>query len=113
VLHISVAKLKEGKEKQYKAWILKNVGEYKKRAPQGWKLVGVYGATMGLADFDVLWIWQFKRWSDWDAMYDLEDKVVDKLMQEENKFYLPGTVRAVAVREMEDWLMPITKVKKK
>ena len=113
MLHISVAKLKEEKEKQYKAWVLKNAGEYKKRAPQGWKLVGVYGTTMGLGNFDVLWIWQFKKWSDWDAMYSLEDKVVDKLMQEENKFYLPGTVRAVVVREMEDWLMPTKKVKKK
>jgi len=113
VLYIWTAKLKEGKEKQYKAWSLKSIGEYKKRAPQGWKLVGAYGATGGLANFDVAWIWQFKRWSDWDAFYDLEDKILDKLMQEENKLLLPGTLRAVVIREMEDWLMPITKTKKK
>ena len=112
-MYIATGKLKEGKEKQYKAWCLKNAGEYKKRVPQGWKLVGVYGSTMNLADFDVEWIWQFKRWSDWDAFFALDDKVVDKLLEEENKFYLPGTVRAVVIREMEDWLMPITKVKKK
>jgi hypothetical protein len=113
VLYIWTAGLKEGKEKQYKAWSLKAIGEYKKRAPQGWKLIGAYGATGGFAKFDVAWIWQFKRWSDWDTMYDLEDKVLDKMTQEENTFLLPGTVRAVAIREMEDWLMPITKKKKK
>jgi hypothetical protein len=113
VLYIYTAKLKEEKEKQYKAWCLKNVGEYKKRVPQGWKLVGGYGATMSLADFDVAWIWQFKRWSDWDAYFDLEDKVLDELMEEERKFFLPGTMRAVVLREIENGSMPITKVKKK
>ena len=113
MLYISTAKLKEGVEKQYKAWSLKNAGEYQKRVPPGWKLVGVYGVTMGLADVDVEWIWKFKRWSDWDAFFDLDDKVLDKLLDEEGKFFLPGTTRAVVMREMEDWLMPTKKVKKK
>jgi len=113
VLYIYTAKLKEGKEKQYKAWSLKNTPELKRRHGQfGWKLVGAYG-TMGLSNFDVAWIWQFKRWSTWDEFYDLEDKVMDKLKEEESKFFLPGTGRAVVIQEMEDWLMPITKKKKK
>lgn len=112
-MYIYMAKLKEGKEKPYKAWCLKNVGEYKKRVPQGWKLVDGYGAAMSLADFDVAWIWKFRRWSDWDAYYDLEDKVLEELMEEERKFFLPGTMRAVVLQEIETWSMPITKVKKK
>ncbi|OGS43033.1 MAG: hypothetical protein A3K76_01340 [Euryarchaeota archaeon RBG_13_57_23] len=113
MLYIWTAELKEGKEKEYKAWSLKNMAEYKKRAPTGWKLVGAYGTTMALAKFDVAWIWQFRKWSDVDAFFDLEDKVLDKLMDEENKFLLPGTTRGVVIREMEDWLMPITRVRKK
>ena len=113
MLYIWTAKLKEGMEKQYKAWSLKSIVEYKKRVPSGWKLVGAYGATAGFAKFDIAWIWQFKRWSDFDAIFDLEDKVLDKLQAEETKFLLPGTTRAIAIREMEDWLTPITKAKKK
>ena len=111
-MYIYTAKLKEGKEKQYKAWSLRNTEELKRRHGKGWKLVDAY-RTVGLSDFDVAWIWQFNRWSDWDAFYDLEDKVLNKLMEEESKFFLPGTGRAVVIREMEDWLMPITKKKKK
>ena len=113
MLFIWTAKLKEGKEKAYKAWALKNIGEYRKRAPQGWKLTGVYGTTMALAKFDVAWFWQFKRWSDVDTFFDLEDKTLDRLMGEEDKFLLPGTQRGIVIREMEDWLGPITKAKKK
>ena len=109
MLYIWTAKLKEGKEKEYKTWSMKNTAEYKKRAPAGWKLVGVYGTTMALAKFDIAWIWQFRRWKDVDTFYDLEDKVLDRLMDEENKFLLPGSARGVVIREMEDWLMPITK----
>lgn len=113
MLYVATLKLKEGKERQYKAWCLRAAKEYQKRVPSGWKLVGIYGSTMSLADFDVAWVWRFKTWSDWDAYFALEDKVMDKLMEEENKFFLPGSVRAVVMREMEDWYAPIKKVKKK
>ena len=112
MLYIYTAKLKEGKAKQYKAWALKNTEELKRRHGQGWKLVGAYG-SMGLSDFDVAWIWQFNRWSDWDTYYDLDDKALERLLEEEDKFLLPGTGRTVVIREMEDWLMPITKKKKR
>lgn len=110
MLYIYTAKLKEGRAKQYKAWSLKNSKELERRHGQAWKLIGAYG-TVSLSDFDVAWIWRFDRWSDWDAWYDLEDKVLNRLMEEEDKFFLPGTMRAVVIREMEDWLMPMTKKK--
>jgi len=113
MLYIWTAKLKEGKEKQYKAWSMKAAEVYKKRGPRGWKLVGVYGSTAALAKFDVAWFWHFDRWSDWDTMYDMQDKVLDKLMEEENKMLMAGSVRAVVLREMADWMMPISKPKKK
>jgi len=98
------ANLEKGRDAEYKNWVLKHVDEFKEfYAPHGWKLKGVYGSTVGLGRYDVTWVWEFSKFGDIDAIYRLSDPKMDRLQDEENDFYVPGSINTIILRELRDW----------
>jgi len=106
MLFLWSANLEKGRDKEYQRWITKNVDTYRKRAPKGWKLLGVYGASMSIGRHDVTWIWEFSRYKEIDDMFEMDDPVVNKLLKEEYDFYVPGSMSSTVLRAVKDWRLP-------
>ncbi|HEX7392812.1 MAG TPA: hypothetical protein VF374_07690 [Thermoplasmata archaeon] len=105
--------LEKGREMEYKRFMAKNLATFKKHAPPGWTLKGVYGATFYIGKYDVTWIWEFKKFADMDAARDYADPVYDSLSIEEIDFYIPGSFDLTILREVDDWrVTPPKKAKK-
>jgi hypothetical protein len=112
MLAIYTANLEKGKEKEYKEWAAKNLKEYRKNLPRGWKLLGVYGGSVSPPD--VCWIYEFDKYADVDRMVEYDNEVVNRVDAENSHFVLPGTSRVTFFREVEEWhVRPPRQPKKK
>lgn len=107
------ANYEKGRDLEYQNFMKKNLATYKKHAPPGCILKGVYGSTFNLGKYDVTWIWEFRKFADLDAARDFSDPVMDKLWIEENDFYVPGSANTTILREVGQWnVLPPKKPKK-
>jgi hypothetical protein len=97
--------LKNGMEKKFQEWAKKNIESLAKHVPPHWKLWGVYGATFGLGPHDVTLIWAFDKWADLDAMREYSNDVSNRLDAEFTYFVLPGSGRAMVLREVAEWMV--------
>jgi len=111
MLAMWTANLKEGKDKEYKEWVLRNLKLYKKNLPPGWTLRGVYGGSLGPPD--ICWIWEFKKYADIDRAREFKNAVFDRVSAEETTFLLPGTARITLFTEVEKWLVQAPRKPKK
>jgi len=111
MLAVWTANLKEGKEKEYKDWALRNLKTFKKNLPPGWTLRGVYGGSLGPPD--VCWIWEFKKYADIDMMREFENEVFNRVNAEETTFLLPGTARVTLLIELDRWIVQAPRKPKK
>jgi hypothetical protein len=103
MLHVWNANVKEGRDTELKNWYKKNKPLLQKHVPEGWKFVGMYGATMGLGPHDLTMIYEFEKFSDMDKMRDFNDPVDERLTSELMDFLLPGSSQANVLREADDW----------
>lgn len=99
------ANIEKGRDLEYKEFITKNIDAYRKHSPPGWTLKGVYGSTMNIGRFDVTWIWECKKFSDFDVMREHSDPVLDKMCIDEGDFYVPGSFNMTVLREVGDWMV--------
>ena len=104
MLYVWSGNLKEGKEKEYKEWVLKEyIDLMKKHADPGWKFRGIYGPSMSLGTRDVTEIWEFDKFADMDKVISNEDPVVNRLLSESISFFQPGSCRGHVLRDVKDW----------
>lgn len=107
------ANLEKGRESEFKEFIVKNIGTYRKHAPPGWTLKGVYGCSVNIGPYDVTWMWEFKKFADIDTAREYSDPVLDRLSVEEMDFYLPGSMNTMVLRDVADWSVLAPKKRKK
>jgi len=106
--------LEKGRDLEYKNFIAKNLETFRKRAPPGCKLKGVYGTTFNLGRYDVTWIWEFGKFADLDVARNHSDPVTDRLYADEADFYVPGSINSTVLRDVREWsVLPPRKAKKK
>jgi hypothetical protein len=107
------ANYEKGRDLEYKNFMAKNLATYKKRPPPGCVLKGVYGSTFNIGQYDVTWIWEFKKFADLDAVREYSDPVMEKLWIEEADFYVPGSMNTVILRDVGEWsVLPPKKSKR-
>ena len=114
MLGLGRANLEKGRDEEYAKWILKHIDEYRRLcASHGWYLKGVYRSGFGIGEYDVTWVWEFRKYADIDAFYNIKDPKLDKLMEEEMDFYLPGTSDTIILKEIKAWNPPTGAKQKK
>lgn len=111
MLAIWSANLKEGKEKEYKDWVSKNLKPFVKNLPPGWTFRGVYGGSLGPPD--VCWVYGIKKYADLDRMTDYENEVINRVNAEEKKFLIAGTAKVTLMTEIEKWSVQAPRKPKK
>ena len=104
MLHVWNANVKGGRDTELKNWYKKNKGLLQKHVPEGWKFVGMYGATMGLGSHDLTVIYEVGKFADYDKMREFKDPVDERLTAELMDFILPGSNQATVLRETDDWV---------
>lgn len=94
--------LKEGRVKEYIAWLNKNEKLLQKHAPKGLKYHGSYFYVLGFGRFDVMTAWEMKNYGDFDTFRKWDDKVWDRLGAEQSDFFAPGVGESTLLREFND-----------
>ncbi len=102
MLYISSGKLKEGRFKEYQAWVKKNADGMRKHAPLGWKYKGTYATVIGFGKYDVTDIWEIKKYGDFDTSRGHRDPVFLRLMAESQDFFQPSQGVTFLIREIGD-----------
>jgi len=104
MMYVWSGNLKEGKEKEYKEWVLKEyIDQMKEHALPGWTFKGIYGPSMFLGSRDVTEIWEFEKFADLDKVVESTDPVVNRLLDESFEFFQPGSCRGHVLRDIKDW----------
>jgi hypothetical protein len=94
--------VKEGRQKEYQAWIKKNEGLLGKHAPKGWIYRGTFGTVFNFGRFDTTQMWEIGRYGDLDAARDHQDETYVRLVEEWTDFFVPGAGEATLIREVGD-----------
>jgi hypothetical protein len=102
MLHIQSGNLKEGRAKEYQAWVSKNEGLLKEHAPPGWTYRGTYFYVLGFGRYHVAIIWECSRYGDFDASREHNDETWTRLNEEASDFFTPDPGEAMLLREISD-----------
>jgi len=94
--------LKEGRVKEFQAWIKKNEGLVQKHAPPGWKYRGTYAYVLGFGRYEAAQMWECDRYGDFDALREHDDETWIRLNEEAMDFGAPEPGEAVLLREIGD-----------
>ena len=104
MLYVFSGNLKEGKEKEYREWVLKEyIDQMQKHALPGWTFRGMYGPTMNLGTRDITEIWEFEKFANIDDVVQSDDPVVNRLLSQSMEFFQPGSCRAHILKDIKDW----------
>jgi hypothetical protein len=104
MMYVWSGNLKDGKEKEYKDWVMKEyIDQMKKHADPSFKFLGIYGPAMSLGSRDVTEIWEFEKFADLDKVAENTDPVVNRLLSQSLEFFQPGSCRAHVLRDVKDW----------
>ncbi len=102
MLAIWSVNLDRGRNKEYKKWVVRNISTLQRYyEPLGWHIRGVYTSPAYLSRYDVTWIWEFEKYADIDRIEDSSDPEIERLQDEENRFYVPGTAHTEILAEVE------------
>ena len=102
MLWLNSGNLKEGRIGEYIAWVKKNKKLLQERGPKELKYRGSYISVLGFGRYDVTDIWEMKKYGDFDAFRNWNDKVWNKLNAEYVDFFMPGSGGATLLREVSD-----------
>ena len=94
--------LKEGRVKEYIAWLNKNEKLLKEHAPKGMNYHGTYMYVLGFGRFDVMTAWEMKDYGDFDTFRNWDDEVWDRLAAEQQDFFIQSMGEAVLLRDIND-----------
>ncbi len=102
MLYLQSGNVKEGKQKEYQAWVKKNEGAIEKHAPKGWIYRGTFGTVFGFGRFDTTTMWEISKYGDLDASREHKDETFERLNEEWTDFFIPGAGEAGLLREVGD-----------
>lgn len=102
MLYLQSGNIKEGRQKDYQAWVKKNEGPMEKHAPKGWIYRGTFGTVFGFGRFDTTTIWEIGNYGDLDASREHKDETFVQLVEELTDFFIPGAGEATLIREIGD-----------
>ncbi len=102
--------VKEGRQRDYQAWVKKNEGLLEKHAPKGWMYRGTFGTVLGFGRFDTTQMWEISQYGDFDAFREHKNETFERLVEEWQDFMIPGAGEATLIREVGD--VRITEAKK-
>lgn len=95
--------LEKGRWQEYKKWVVNHLDKYERLyGPLGFKLNGVYFPPDGLGPHDVTWIWEFSKFEDFDKANEYDNPALDRLLDQENDFYVPGPMNTVILKDIKD-----------
>ncbi|MFQ5871837.1 MAG: hypothetical protein ACE5IB_06740 [Candidatus Geothermarchaeales archaeon] len=102
MLYITSGNLKEGRGKEYQAWVKENEELMKKHAPQGWTYRGTYFYVLGFGRYSVAVMWECGKYGDFDTSREHDDETWIRLNEEASDFFTPDPGEAVLLREIGD-----------
>ena len=111
MLWMQSGNVKEGRMKEFQAYVKKNEDLFQKFAPRGWTYRGTYGYVLGFGRFGVAAMWECKKYGDFDTFREHDDPNWTRLNEELFDFFDPNQGEAVLLREIGD--VKITEPKKK
>src|SRR5690348_9572426 len=77
MLYLQSANVKEGRQKEYQAWVKKNEGTIEKHAPKGWIYRGTFGTVFGFGRYDTTTMWEISKYGDLDASREHRDETFE------------------------------------
>jgi hypothetical protein len=102
MLAIQSMYIEKGRKSEFKKWVAKNISKFREfYGPLGWDLKGIYTVSNNLGQYDVIWIWEFKRYGDIDTVDKASDSSIEKLLDEEYDFYMPGPANTSIYEEIK------------
>jgi hypothetical protein len=102
MLYMWSGNVKEGRMKDYQAWLKNNEDLLQKHAPRGWTYRGTYAYVLGFGRFHVAGMWECSNYGDFDAFREHDDETWIRLFQESSDFLTSEPGEAVLLREMAD-----------
>ncbi|HEX9567922.1 MAG TPA: hypothetical protein VGA48_10080 [Thermoplasmata archaeon] len=102
MLYLQSGNIKEGRQKEYQAWVKENEGAIQKHAPKGWIYRGTFGTVFGFGRFDTTTMWEISKYSDLDASREHTDETFERLNEEWTDFFISGAGEANLIREVGD-----------
>lgn len=104
MLYVFSGDLKEGKDREYRDWVLREyIEKMQEHAFSGWRFMGIYGPVMNLGSRNVTEIWELDKMADVDKVLESNDPVVNELLEHSMDFFQPGSCRAEILRDVKDW----------
>jgi hypothetical protein len=103
--------IREGKMKEFQAFIKKNEKAYREHAPKGWKLVGEYCYVLGFGPYCAAELWEISDYADFDTFRNHKDPTWLQLLEKSMEFQTTEPTPAWLLREARD--TKITEPKKK
>ena len=102
MLYMVSFNVKQGRGREFQAWVKKNEDVIKKSAPRGWTYRGTYAYVLGFGRFGGAQLWECGTYADFDAWREHRDPAWNRIGEEFDELTneIPG--ESVLLREMGD-----------
>ncbi len=102
MLYMTSFNVKEGRLREFQAWVKKNEDVMQKSAPRGWTYRGTYGYVLGFGRFAGAQLWDCNKYGDFDAWREHNDPAWNRIAEEFDGFLNEQIGESVLLREMGD-----------
>ncbi len=102
MLYMTSFNTKEGRAKEFQAWVKKNEELFQKRAPRGWTYRGTYGYVLGFGRYGGAQMWECSRYGDLDTWREHDDPTWIRLGEDFQDFLTEDPGESILLREMGD-----------
>ena len=102
MLYMTSFNLKEGRVREFQAWVKRNEDLFQKYAPTGWTYRGTYGYVLGFGRFGAATMWECEKYADFDNWRAHDDATWNRLFEEVQDLATNEIGESVLLREIGD-----------
>jgi len=102
MLYMTSFNVKEGRLREFQAWVKKNEDVMQKSAPRGWTYRGTYGYVLGFGRYAGAQLWECTKYGDFDAWREHSEPAWNRISEEFDGFLSEQIGESVLLREMGD-----------
>jgi len=102
MLYMTSFNLKEGRVREFQAWVKKNEDLFQKYAPKGWTYRGTYGYVLGFGRFGAATMWECRTYGDFDNWREHDEPTWMRLFGEMQDLVTNDIGESVLLREIGD-----------
>ena len=102
MLYMQSFNVRQGKQKEFQAWVGKNEDLFRKLAPEGWKYRGTYSYVWGFGRFGAAMMWEINKYGDLDTARAHNDPNYNRLWESMDDFTSEQPGESVLLREIGD-----------